>query len=484
VAGSIFPAEGYNCPLDQTVKKGVIMGSLEALQDRFGRNVVFDMKVRLAGDADVRGQLLTAISETGAIAYSFDLDEIDSDSRDLVYDITLFTTDDDQMSAVCKAVEGVEGANIVEVVDVAMESHRGGSCETVTRAPIESNTDLRIVYTPGVARVCKAIEAKPELAREYTHISNKVAIVTNGTAILGLGDIGCVAGMPVMEGKGAIFSEFADISAVPILVDTHDPDKFIEVVETIASTFGAIQVEDVKAPECFHITRELDKRLNIPVMHDDQHGTATIVLAGLFSALKLTGKKIENMRCSICGAGAAGTAITDLLQNAGIADVVLCDSVGVLYRGRAERMNQEKLALAERTNKDNIQGTLADAMKGTDLFIGCSLPNIVSQDMVRSMNPDPIVFPLANPISEISREDALAAGAAVYADGRMMNNALAYPGIFRGALDSGTSKITLKMMLAAADALAAAVPEGQLMPEMMDPETHHAVATAVAKAAE
>jgi len=458
------------------------MSSLEALQDRFGRNIVFDMKVRLSGPG-VKGALVAAVESVGAAFCDVDLHEIDGDGGDLLYWLRLFTDGDEQLAAAKSAADAVEGAVVVKTLDLAMETHRGGSCETRARGEIDSNTDLRIVYTPGVARVCRAIESDPPLAREFTGISNRVAIVTNGTAILGLGDIGPVAGMPVMEGKSAIFWEFAEVSAVPMLIDTQDPDEFISVCERIACGFGAIQVEDVKAPECFRITRELDAKLPIPVFHDDQHGTATIVLGGLYSALKLTGRKMESLRCVICGAGAAGTAIADLLLEAGISDVVLTDSRGILSRGRTEGMNDEKIALAERTNKENLAGTLTDAMKGRDLFIGVSQPNIVSREMIESMNPEPIVFPLANPVSEISREDALSAGAAIYADGRMMNNALAYPGIFRGALDSGAETITTKMMLSAAEALAAIVPPGQLMPEMMDPATHQSVADAVASCA-
>ncbi len=322
------------------------------------------------------------------------------------------------------------------------------------------------------------------MARTYTNIANKVAIATNGTAILGLGDIGPLAGLPVMEGKAAIFWEFAKVSAEPILIDTHDPDEFITVIEKLACGFGAIQIEDVKAPECFRITRELDAKLPIPVFHDDQHGTATIVLAGLCSAIAKTGRKIQDLRCTISGAGAAGTAIADLLLHAGLADAVLCDRAGAIYRGRKENMNDEKLALAERTNTENISGSLAEAMKGRDLFIGVSQPNIVTQEMVRSMAREPIIFALANPVSEISLTDAYEAGAAIYADGRMMNNALAYPGIFRGALDAEAKSITQEMMMAAAQALADAVPEGELMPEMMDPATHQAVANAVKQAAQ
>jgi malate dehydrogenase (oxaloacetate-decarboxylating) len=456
------------------------MASQQALQDKFARNIVFLMRVRLADQADALGKLLAAIAQAGARTGEICLAE--HSAGQMVYDVQVFVTGDEQMSAARSAAAAVQGAAVVHVLDVAMETHRGGACECRARTPIRSNTDLRIVYTPGVARVCKVIQDDPTKAREFTNIANKVAIATNGTAILGLGDIGPLAGLPVMEGKAAIFWEFAKISAEPILIDTHDADEFITIMEKLAVGFGAIQIEDVAAPDCFRITRELDRRLPIPVFHDDQHGTATIVLAGLLSAVKKTGKRIEKMRCAISGAGAAGTAIAEVLQIAGIDDVVLCDRAGVLYRGRKEHMNVEKIALAERTNKDNIQGTLADAMAGRDLFIGVSQANLVSPQMVRAMAKDPIVFALANPVSEISVAEAYQAGAAIAADGRMMNNALAYPGIFRGALDSRARSITLEMMQAAARALAAAVPEGELMPEMMDPATHQAVAAAVAAA--
>ncbi len=457
------------------------MDSKQALQDRFERNIVFVMRVRLADAADALGAMLGAIAASGARTGEIKLAE--HHHGHMVYDVQVFTTGDDQMASVRQAAEKVAGCEVQAVIDLAMETHRGGACEVRSRTEIRSNTDMRIVYTPGVARVCKAIQADPDKAREYTNISNKVAIATNGTAILGLGDIGPLAGLPVMEGKSAIFWEFVKISAEPVLIDTHDPEEFISVVEKLAVGFGAIQIEDVAAPACFRITSELDARLAIPVFHDDQHGTATIVLAGLYSALRKTGKDIAKMRCAISGAGAAGTAISELLQIAGIADVVLCDRAGVLYRGRKENMNPAKEALAERTNAENITGTLADAMAGRELFIGVSQPNIVTQEMVRSMSPEPIVFPLANPVSEISVGEARQAGAAVAADGRMMNNALAYPGIFRGALDSQARSITVEMMLAAANALAEVVPAGELMPEMMDPATHQAVAAAVAAAA-
>jgi malate dehydrogenase (oxaloacetate-decarboxylating) len=454
--------------------------SLQALQDRFQRNVFFSLRARFSDAADPLGKLLETVHQIGARVGKVDL--VETQVGEILYDIELFAKNDEQIEKIRSSAAAIEGVKVVSLTDLAMESHRGGACEMRARMPIRSNTDLRAVYTPGVARVCKAIEADPSKARQFTNIANKVAIATNGTAILGLGDIGCLAGLPVMEGKAAIFWEFVKISAEPVLINTKDADEFINIMEKLAVGFGAIQIEDVAAPECFKITRELDKRLRIPVMHDDQHGTATIVTAGLLSALKKTGKKIENLRCAISGAGAAGTAITELLQLAGIGDVVLVDRAGILYRGRKDNMNAEKQALAERTNKDNIQGSLADAMKGRDLFIGVSQANIVSKDMVRAMAPKPLVFGLANPVSEISVADAYEAGAAVAADGRMMNNALAYPGIFRGALDSGAEAITIPMMMAAAKALADRVPGDALLPEMMDPQTHMAVVEAVRKA--
>ncbi len=458
------------------------MATSEGLQDKFELNVVYGLQVKLDPASGSLADVMAAISSAGGRVGEIDLD--DDQETSLTYELQVFVASDDQMDQVSAAVGAVEGAEVQEVFDLAMESHLGGACEMQSRASIESNTDLRIVYTPGVARVCKAIEADPEKARLYTNIANKVAIATNGTAILGLGDIGPLAGLPVMEGKAAIFWEFAGVSAEPLLIDTLDTDEFINICKKLAVGFGAIQIEDVAAPQCFRITRELDDALPIPVFHDDQHGTATVVLAGLYSALKQTGKDITKLTCAISGAGAAGTAITDLLAHAGVEDVVLADTAGIIYRGREENMNEEKVALAQRSNKANMQGTLADAMAGRDLFIGVSQPDLVSPDMVRSMASKPVVFALANPVSEITIAGAYAAGAAVAADGRMMNNALAYPGIFRGALDSGTERITTDMLMAAAHALAAATPEGELMPEMMDPATHEAVAAAVEDAAE
>jgi len=456
------------------------MPASEALHEKFQLNLVFRFTVRFDAGPDALEGALTCVHALGARVGG--IDHVEAPDVEAIFDLDIFSASDAKMDEVKAALADLEGCEVLEAVDLAMESHRGGSCVIQSRIPIESNTDLRIVYTPGVARVCKAIEADPSLARTYTSIPERVAIATNGTAILGLGDIGPVPGLPVMEGKAAIFAEFVGLSADPVLIDTHDPDEFIHVMERIACGYGAVQIEDVSAPACFKITRELDERLDMPVLHDDQHGTATIVLAGLYSALEKVGRDIKNVRCAISGAGAGGTAVADLLLHAGLADVVLCDSRGIVSRDR-EDLNDDKRALAERTNTDNISGTLTDAMAGRDLFIGLSMPGIVSVEMVQGMAVDPIVLALANPVSEISRDDSMAAGASIYADGRMMNNALAYPGIFRGAMDAQATQITQEMLMAAAHALADCVTEGNLMPEMMDPNTHQAVVAAVAAAA-
>jgi len=457
------------------------MATSEAIHDRFQLNTPFAVQLKSADGKDPTADVCDAVRRAEGKVSEMLLADFSEGA--LTYEMTVFTSGDEHAKKIRSALNALDGIKVLSFVDLAMESHRGGACEVRARCKIESNTDLRVVYTPGVARICKAIQADPKLARTYTNVANKVAIVTNGTAILGLGDIGPLAGLPVMEGKAAIFWNFARVSAEPLLIDTKNTEEFISITEKLACGFGAIQIEDVAAPECFRITRELDKKLPVPVFHDDQHGTATIVLTGLYSALKRTGQDISQMRCVMSGAGAAGTAIADLLLRTGVEDVVLCDSAGAIYQGRQENMNDEKRALAEWTNKQNVKGSLSDAMKGMNLFVGVSRPNIVSEEMVASMAAGPIVFALANPVSEISQADALRGGASVYADGRTINNALAYPGIFRGALDAEADSITIEMMVAAAHALSDIVPEGELMPEMMDPGTHVAVAEAVEEAA-
>ena len=364
-----------------------------------------------------------------------------------------------------------------------LKIHEGGKVRLESRVTIDSIEQLRHVYTPGVAQVCKLIEREPERVYEYTSISNTIAIVTNGTAVLGLGDIGPRPSMPVMEGKSCILDQMGGVACVPILVDSHVAAEVVETVEKIAATFAGILLEEISAPACFEIEDELKARLDIPVFHDDQHGTAVVTLAALISALKLAGKNAEDCTVAMNGAGAAGSAVAGFLLSYGIKDVVLCDSAGAIYEGRTENMNAAKERIARATNNEHQQGPPADVMKGKDIFIGVSVAGVVSQDMVRSMADDPIVFAMANPTPEIWPHEAMDAGAVASSDGRTINNALGFPGLFRGTLDARASEISEEMKFAAARALAELAPEGELVPDFMDREVHRAVAAAVARAA-
>lgn len=368
-------------------------------------------------------------------------------------------------------------------LDDILSLHRGGKTRMTSRMRLQTVEQLRMIYTPGVAQVSKLIEADPARLYEYTSVGDTVAVITNGTAVLGLGDVGVRAAMPVMEGKSVIFMEMADIAAVPLLVDTRDAARFVDTVAAIAPTFGAILLEDVAAPLCFEVEDALKARLDVPVFHDDQHGTAVVVLAALIRALKLTGKRAEDLRVVMNGAGAAGTAVARFLLDYGVRDVVLCDRAGAVYRGRAEHMNPAKEALAAITNKGGQRGTLAEVMRGKDCFIGVSVAGAVTREMVRSMAPDPIVFAMANPVPEIWPDEALEAGAAAAEDGRHINNALGFPGIFRGALDARARQINEEMKVAASSTLARLAPEGELVPNFMDRAVHRALADAVADAA-
>ncbi len=361
--------------------------------------------------------------------------------------------------------------------------HEGGKTRMTARVHLDSVESLRRIYTPGVAEVSRIIEAEPDKVYEYTSVGETVAVVTNGTAVLGLGDVGVHAAMPVMEGKSVILMEMVDIAAVPLLVDLHDADRFVDAVAAVAPTFGAILLEDVSAPLCFEVEDRLREVADVPVFHDDQHGTAVVVLAALISALKIADRRAEDLRVVMNGAGAAGSAVARFLLSYGVDDVVLCDRAGAIYRGREEHMNPAKEKIAAETNRENQQGNLAEVMRGKDVFIGVSVAGCVSQDMVRSMAPDPIVFAMANPVPEIWPHEALEAGAAAAEDGRHINNALGFPGIFRGALNARARTINEAMKIAAASALADLAPEGELVPDFMDRAVHRAVADAVAEAA-
>ena len=449
-------------------------------QQRYSATQIHTLRCRVVDKPGMLGALCTAIGKAGANIGPIDM--VEAEPEHMLGDITLYITNAQQLEGVLSAIRDLEGAEIVDVQDDILEIHRRGSIEMLSRVPIRSQTDLRMLYTPGVAAVCKVVEKDPASAWQWTGICDRIAIVTNGTAILGLGDIGPLAGLPVMEGKAAIFAEFVGISGVPILIDTKDPDEFVDTVVRISSGFGAIQLEDVAAPACFEIEQKLIDRLDIPVFHDDQHGTATIVLAALISALKKTGKKQQDCTVLMLGAGAAGIAISEMLLDFGFQDIVVYDSKGAIYPGRTDNMNPYKAKLAEITNKKNEKGTLAEGFRGKDVFIGVSRPDMVSKEMVASMSNEPIVLPLANPVGEISTEDAIAAGAAVAADGRAINNALAYPAIFRGALDARATRITMGMKIAAARRIAELAGEGELLPDILDRDVHRHIADAVAAA--
>lgn len=378
----------------------------------------------------------------------------------------------------------------MDINEKALLLHKewNGKLTTEAKSPVKTREDLSIAYTPGVAEPCKVIAKDPEAAYTYTMKANTIAVISDGSAVLGLGNIGALAGLPVMEGKCVLFKEFGDVNAVPIVLDTQDTEEIIRTIVNIAPAFGGINLEDISAPRCFEIEERLKEQLSIPVFHDDQHGTAIVVLAGIINALKVTGKKKEDCRVVVNGAGSAGVAITKLLLSYGFLHIVMCDRTGIVSRDRTN-LNWIKKQMTEVTNPDNQSGSLADALKGADIFIGVSSPNVVSADMVKTMNRDAIIFAMSNPVPEIMPDIAKAAGARVVGTGRsdfpnQVNNVVAFPGIFKGALDGRAPQITEEMKLAAAIAIAGLVSDEELnedfiMPEAFDPRVADAVAEAV-----
>ena len=369
-----------------------------------------------------------------------------------------------------------------------MHEEWNGKIETTAKAHVNSREDLAIAYTPGVAEPCKVIAQDPEAAYKYTMKANTVAVVSDGSAVLGLGNIGALAAMPVMEGKAVLFKEFGGVNAVPICLDTQDTEEIIKSVVNIAPAFGGINLEDISAPRCFEIETRLKELLNIPVFHDDQHGTAIVVLAGIINALKVTGKKKEDCRVVVNGAGSAGVAITKLLLTYGFPHITMCDINGIISKN-SPNLNWMQQQMTEVTNLEERTGTLADALKGADIFVGVSAPNIVSKEMVASMNKDAILFAMANPVPEIMPDLAKEAGAKVVGTGRsdfpnQVNNVVAFPGIFKGALEGRATQITEAMKLAAANAIAGLVPEEELnenniLPEAFDPRVADTVSKAI-----
>ena len=391
-------------------------------------------------------------------------------------------------------VSGKERKIKMDKKEFALNQHEkwNGKIEVISRAKIETPEDLAVAYTPGVAEPCLKIAEDVDLSYKYTRRGNLVAVVTDGTAVLGLGDIGPEAGMPVMEGKCALFKEFGDVDAFPLCIRSKDVDEIVNTVALLAGSFGGINLEDISAPRCFEIERKLKERCDIPVFHDDQHGTAVVTAAALLNALKFTGRKIEDIKVVMSGAGAAGRAIIKLLSELGLKNVIMCDRKGAIYEGR-EGLNEEKAKMAAITNRERQAGSLADVLKGADVFIGVSAPGTVTEEMVKTMAKDPILFPMANPVPEIMPDLAMKAGAAVVGTGRsdfpnQINNVLAFPGIFRGALDVRAKDINDPMNAAAAHAIANLIDESELradyiIPDPFDPRVKEAVSAAVAKVA-
>ena len=449
-------------------------------------------RLRLKNIPGTLGMVLSTIGKQGGNMGNVQIIKADKEFK--IRDLGVYVSTDKQIKEITNALSAI-GKDVVEVISVkdkVFELHEKGKIYLNNRISITTFEDLSRVYTPGVAKVCKAIQERPELAKEYTIIKNTVAVVTDGTAVLGLGDIGPVASMPVMEGKAMLFKAFGNIDAFPILLDTKNVDEIVKTVINIAPTFGGINLEDISAPRCFEVEKRLKESLKIPVFHDDQHGTAVVCFAGLINALKVVGKKIENTAIVISGAGAAGTSIAKILLSAGAKNIVVCDTAGIIYKDRKINMNPDKDALAQITNPNNVKGTIADAIKGKDVFIGVSGPNIVTKDMIKTMNKDSIVFAMANPTPEIE-PDLIEGIARVIATGRsdyhnQVNNVLCFPGLFRGALDIGATIINDEMKMAAAYAIANVIDEDHLsedyiIPSAFNEKVHKDVASAVANAA-
>jgi malate dehydrogenase (oxaloacetate-decarboxylating) len=441
------------------------------------------------------GRVATAIGDTGGTIGAIDVIEVGQTHA--IRDIIVDCTGPEHGADIIEALEGLENVRLITVTDRTLELHKGGKLYTGLSAALKTRDDLSMAYTPGVARVCEAIHDDPAKAFEYTIKSNTVAVVSDGSAVLGLGDIGPEAAMPVMEGKAALFKEFGGVDAFPICLDTKGAGEIVEIVKAIAPGFGGINLEDISSPRCFEIEQRLIDELDIPVFHDDQHGTAIVVLAALLNACRLTGRRLEDLNVAMVGAGAAGVAVTKILMNAGVRSIVACDREGAIHSGRADlharSINPVKAWLAENTNKESRSGRVVDVLEGSDLFIGLSGPGILEAKDLERMNADPFVFAMANPNPEVKPEDA-APYVRVMATGRsdypnQINNVLAFPGIFRGAFDVRAPRITEQMKLAAAYGIASVVSDDELSEEYIVPSVFNkdvcpAVSRAVAEEAQ
>jgi malate dehydrogenase (oxaloacetate-decarboxylating) len=456
-----------------------------AMQGTPNASCSFTFRIRLPNKPGTFARLATVIGHEGG---SLDDVTLVSETRtEVVRSVTVAARDIAHEHAIMNAVRSLHELAVIEVFDRTFALHDGGKIETVGKRPLRTPEELAMAYTPGVARVCLAIAEDKLRAHNLTIKRNTVAIVTDGTAVLGLGDIGPEAALPVMEGKALLFKDFGGVNAFPLCLATKDPDEIVATVKAVASGFGGINLEDISAPRCFEIEERLRKELDIPVFHDDQHGTAIVVLAALTNALKLTGRTMAQLKIVVCGVGAAGVACSKILLAAGAKNIIGCDRGGAIYNGRTENMNPVKQWYAEHTNPERLRGKVSAVIAGADVFVGVSAPGMLTVDDIKRMAPKPLVFALANPTPEIMPEDAEPCGAIV-ATGRsdypnQINNVLAFPGIFRGALDCRASTITEKMKLAAAKAISGLVNDVELRPDKIIPSTFDPrVAPAVAEA--
>ncbi|MCM8538534.1 MAG: NAD-dependent malic enzyme [Lentisphaeraceae bacterium] len=447
------------------------------------------VRIKINHTPGLLANITVAVGEVGGNIGAIDIIRVEGNS--IIRDITIDTTGEAHAEDICKAIKAIDGVELLNVSDRTFLLHLGGKIEVTSKSPLKTRDELSMAYTPGVARVCMAIHKKPEDAHKLTIKRNTVAIVSDGTAVLGLGDIGPEAAMPVMEGKAMLFKEFAGVNAFPLCLDTKDTEEIISIVKAVAPTFGGVNLEDISAPRCFEIERRLKEELDIPIFHDDQHGTAVVMTAALINALKVVEKKPEDIKVIVAGVGAAGTACTNMMLALGVKNIIGFDRTGALYEGR-ENMNDSKKEYAASTNPKKICGSLKDNMKSADLFIGLSGPEIINSDDVAKMADKAIVFAMSNPTPEIMPEDAYP-HVAVMATGRsdfpnQINNVLCFPGIFKGALDCQATDINEEMKIAAAYAIAETIPDESLcadyiIPSVFDKKVVSKVASAVKKAA-
>jgi malate dehydrogenase (oxaloacetate-decarboxylating) len=435
----------------------------------------FSMQAQYPNKPGMLGRIAQAVGDCGGNIG--DIDVVKSTSSTIIRDMSVSARDSAHAQEIVDHVKAVKGVQIKSVADRVFLSHKQGKIEIRNKVPVTTRRDLSVVYTPGVARVCLAIDKDPEAAYSMTIKANTVAVVSDGTAILGLGDLGPRAAMPVMEGKAMLFKAFGGVDAWPICLDTKDQDEIVNIVKAIAPGFGGINLEDISAPRCFYIEEKLKRELDIPVFHDDQHGTAVVVLAALYNALRIVKKNMDDMKVVVLGVGAAGVACSKILMSAGVKNLVGVDRTGIIHKGRKEGMNFMKEWFADNTNKEGLSGTISDAMEGADLFLGVAGPNMITVDDIKKMNRDPIVMAMANPDPEI-RPELASPHVAVMATGRsdfpnQINNVLCFPGLFRGVLDVRAREITENMKLRAAEAIASAVSKNELGPEYIIPSVFH-----------